>query len=223
MNPVPLFLIIVTLPLLLGGCGVEDESTTETKPPEIEKEALPQIPDKVTKEFVMDLWSQPNDETDINKEVKAHVEKSGIWKISRKTGPNKDQLDNNGESEMILKFSNRRYAVWKMANNKSYSYSAMTYDFEKEQYHRWEFGGLAGNNYTAEYYGKLLDGNLMEWESVIFPYDGEKMRTKEISKTTERIEMTAEISKDGKIVMAGKSIITWSEGLTPEKDKAINN
>ena len=31
MNPVPLFLIIVTLPLLLGGCGVE-EPVTETKP-----------------------------------------------------------------------------------------------------------------------------------------------------------------------------------------------
>ena len=25
MNPVPLFLIIVTLPLLLGGCGEEDK------------------------------------------------------------------------------------------------------------------------------------------------------------------------------------------------------
>ena len=31
MNPVPLFLIIVSLPLLLGGCGVE-EPVTETKP-----------------------------------------------------------------------------------------------------------------------------------------------------------------------------------------------
>ena len=33
MNPVPLFLIIVTLPLLLGGCG-EEESVVETKPVE---------------------------------------------------------------------------------------------------------------------------------------------------------------------------------------------
>ena len=31
MNPVPLFLIILTLPMLLGGCGRKDESTTETK------------------------------------------------------------------------------------------------------------------------------------------------------------------------------------------------
>ena len=215
-------LLLIAVTILAVGCGGKDESTTKTKPPEIKKEALPQIPDKVTKEFVMDLWSQPNDETDIIKEVKSHLEKSGIWKISRKTGPNKDQLDNNEESEMILKFSNRRYAVWKMTNNKSYSYSAMTYDFEKEQYHWWEFGGEAGNNFTAEYSGKLLDGNLIEWESVIFPYDGAKIRMKEISKTTERIEMTAEISKDGKIVIAGKDIITWSEELTPEKDKAIN-
>mgnify|MGYP003297422526 FL=1 len=34
MNPVPLFLIIVTLPLLLGGCGEKDESTSKTKPVE---------------------------------------------------------------------------------------------------------------------------------------------------------------------------------------------
>ena len=33
MNPVPLFLIIVTLPLLLGGCGVE-EPVAEVKPVE---------------------------------------------------------------------------------------------------------------------------------------------------------------------------------------------
>ena len=31
MNPVPLFLIIVSLPLLLGGCG-EKEAVAETKP-----------------------------------------------------------------------------------------------------------------------------------------------------------------------------------------------
>ena len=38
MNPVPLFLIIVTLPLLLGGCGGKDESTNETK--HVEEKAL---------------------------------------------------------------------------------------------------------------------------------------------------------------------------------------
>ena len=168
-------LLLIAITILAVGCGEKDKSTIKTTPPEIKKEALPKIPDKVTKEFVLDLWSQPNDETEIIKEVKSHVEKSGIWKISRKMGPNKEQLVNNEESEMILKFSNYRYAVWKMTSGKSYSYSAMTYDYEKEHSHVWDFAGQVGNNLAAEYYCKLLDGNLIEWESVIFPYDGVKI------------------------------------------------
>ena len=76
--------LLVTLPLLLGGCGEKEpvaevkpveekvlevkeevkpeEPVAETKPPEIEKEELPPIPDKVTKEFVMNMWNQPNNE-----------------------------------------------------------------------------------------------------------------------------------------------------------------
>ena len=209
-------LLLIAITIHAVGCGGKDESTINTTPTEIKKEGLPKIPDKVTKEFVLDLWSQPNDETEIIKEVKSHVEKSGIWKISRKMGPNKEQLVNNEESEMILKFSNYRYAVWKMTSGKSYSYSAMTYDYEKEHYHWWEFGGEVGNNFAAEYYGKLLDGNLIEWESVIFPYDGVKIRMKEISKTAEKIKMTAQASKDGEIFMAAEDTITWSEELPAE-------
>ena len=209
-------LLLIAITILAVGCGAKDESTIKTKPQEIKKEELPKIPDKVTKEFVLDLWSQPNGETEIIKEVKSHVEKSGIWKISRKMGPNKEQLVNNEESEMILKFSNYRYAVWKMTSGKGYSYSAMTYDYEKEHYHWWEFGGEAGNDFAAEYYGKLLDGNLIEWKSVILPYDGAKIRMKEISKTAEKIKMTAEASKDGEILFAFEDIITWSKELPTE-------
>ena len=32
MNPVPLFLIIVTLPLFLGGCGEKEEPVGDVKP-----------------------------------------------------------------------------------------------------------------------------------------------------------------------------------------------
>ena len=108
MNPVPLFLIIVTLPLLLGGCGGDkNEPVAETKPPEIEKEELPPIPDKVTKEFVMNMWNQPNNETDIIKEIKAYVEKTGIWTASIKVGENKDELVNNQKAKRILKYFNQ--------------------------------------------------------------------------------------------------------------------
>ena len=122
---------------------------------------------------------------------------------------------------MILKFSNRRYAVWKVTFDKSYFYSAMTYDFEKEQYHWWEFGGEAGNNFSAEYYGKLLDGNLIQWESVIFP-DGVKIRMKEISKTNEKIEIIFYALKEGEILNVAKDSVTWTEELSTEKDRVIN-
>lgn len=218
-------LLLLAITILAVGCGGKDKSTTETNPPEVEKEALPPIPDKITKEFVMDLWSQPNDETDIIKEVKSNIEKSGTWKISRKMGPSKDQLkdqlDFNEEAEMILKFSNRRYAVWKVTTDKSYSYSAMTYDFEKEQYHWWEFGEEAGNDFSAEYYGKLLDGNLVQWESVVFP-NGVKLRMKEISKTTEKIEIIGYALKEGEILNVVEDSLTWVEELSTEKDEASN-
>ncbi len=44
MNPAPLFLIIVTLPLLLGGCG--EKPVAETKP--VEEAAINSIKYKVT-------------------------------------------------------------------------------------------------------------------------------------------------------------------------------
>ena len=50
MNPVPLFLIIVTLPLLLGGCGEKpvadvkpEEPVAETKPEEPVAETKPEL------------------------------------------------------------------------------------------------------------------------------------------------------------------------------------
>jgi antitoxin component YwqK of YwqJK toxin-antitoxin module len=54
MNPLPLFLIIVTLPLLLGGCGGKNQTTEETKPSEenqgeVKQEAKTEEPVAVTK------------------------------------------------------------------------------------------------------------------------------------------------------------------------------
>ncbi len=48
MNPVPLFLIIVTLPLLLGGCG--EKAVAEVKP--VEEAPINSIKYKVTSDEV---------------------------------------------------------------------------------------------------------------------------------------------------------------------------
>ena len=212
-------LIPIAIAILSVGCGGKDESTTVTKPPEIEKEELPQIPDKVTKEFVMNLWSQPNDETDIIKEVKAHVEKSGIWTISRKMGPNKNELVNAEQAKMTLKFANQRYMVRKVTMDNATAYSAITYDFEKEKYRYWEFGEESGNSFAMEYSGQKLNGNLIEWESVAFPFfeDG-KLKFREISKTDNKIEMVSELRKGGEIIGATEDTLTWSEEL-PAQNK----
>ena len=216
-------LLLIAIAILTVGCGGKDEATTETKPPEIEKEALPPIPDKVTKEFVMNLWSQPNDETDIIKEVKAHVKKSGIWILTRKRGPNKNELVNNEQAKMTLKFTNQRYMVWEFTMDNATAYSAITYDFEKEKYHWWEFGEDSGRAFFAQYSGQLLDGNLIEWESVVFPaFENGKLKIRDISKTDNKIEMVSELWKGGEIIGASEDIVIWSEELPSRSGKNVN-
>jgi hypothetical protein len=192
----------------------------EIKPPEIEKEELPPIPDKVTKEFVMALWDQPNDETDLIKEIENHW-KSGIWTISRKMGPNKNKLVNAKQAKMTLKFANQRYVVWKFVTDASTSYVAYTYDFKKEKYRWWEFGENSGGTYDVECSGQLLDGNLIEWESVAaFPpfADDRKVKFRELSKNDKKAEIMVEVSKGGEIIMVFKDILTWSEDLPASKN-----
>ncbi len=243
MTPVPLFLIIVSLPLLLGGCGGKDESTTEakpleekvlevkeevkpeeplaeTEPPEIEKEELPPIPDKVTKEFVIALWDQPNDETNVIEEIKNHLLKSGVWKIKRRMGPNKNELVNSLESAMIMKHVNQRYSVFKVSNNFGTYYSAITYDYDKEKFHWWEFGESSGKSTSSsnEYSGQLLDNKLIEWESVVSSTEGLKIKNRERIKNTDSIKFELELLMEGKVVMVAEDIATWSEELPAQKN-----
>ena len=48
MNPVPLFLIIVTLPLLLGGCGEKTKVETVTKTRPVDEAPINSIKYKIT-------------------------------------------------------------------------------------------------------------------------------------------------------------------------------
>ena len=211
----PLLLIAVTI--LAVGCGGGNQITDETTPPEIEKEELPPIPDKVTKEFVMALWDQPNDEANLIKEIE-NQGKAGIWTMSRKMGPNKNGWLRTEQAKMTLKFANQRYVIWEIVMDTATAYSAITYDFEKEKYHWWEFGEDSGRAHVAEYSGQLLDGNLIEWESVVFPLEDGKLKLREISKTDNKIEMESELRKGGGIIWVSKDILTWSEDLPTSKN-----
>ena len=210
-------LILIAFTILAVGCGGKNQTTDETKPPEIEKEELPLIPDKVTKEFVMALWDQPNDETNLIKEIE-NQGKSGIWIATRKVGPSKNELVNTQQAKMTLKFANQRYVVWEFITDTSTSYSALTYDFEKEKYHWWEFGEESGSAFAAEYSGQLLDGNLIEWESEVLPLEDGKLKFREISKTDNKIEMVSELWKGGEIIGASEDTLTWSEELPTQKN-----
>ena len=211
----PLLLIAVTI--LAVGCGGGNQITDETTPPEIEKEELPPIPDKVTKEFVMALWDQPNDEANLIKEIE-NQGKAGIWTMSRKMGPNKNGWLHAEQAKVTLKFANQRYVIWEIVMDTATAYSAITYDFEKEKYHWWEFGEDSGRAHVAEYSGQLLDGNLIEWESVVFPLEDGRLKLREISKTDNKIEMESELWKGGGIIWVSKDILTWSEDLPTSKN-----
>ena len=210
-------LLLIAITILAVGCA-KNQTTDNAKPPEIEKEDLSPIPYKVTKEFVMTLWNQPNDEANLIKEIK-NLGKAGIWIAKRKKGPSKNELVINEEAKITIKFANQRYMVRKVTMDNATAYSAITYDFEKEKYRYWEFGEESGNSFAVEYYGQKLNGNLIEWESVAFPFfeDG-KLKFREISKTDNKIEMVSELRKGGEIIGATEDTLSWSEEL-PAQNK----
>ena len=126
-------LLLIAVTILAVGCGGKNKPLTITKPPEIEKEELPPIPEEVTKEFVMTLWDQPNDETNLIEEIK-NQGKAGIWIAKRKKGPSKSELVINEEAKMTIKFTNQRYVVREIIMDAATAYSAITYDFENEKH-----------------------------------------------------------------------------------------
>ena len=80
MNPLRLLVLLVTLPLLLGGCGGKDESTTETKPVEekvleVKEEAKTEEPLAETKP---ELEGVPEEKLEL---------REGIWYLKGQDTP----------------------------------------------------------------------------------------------------------------------------------------
>ena len=209
-------LIPIAITILSVGCGGKDKSTTKTTPPEIKKETLPQIPDKVTKEFVMDLWSQPNDETNLNRLIEKIVPKSGVWKTKREMSLNENEMINSIEGTLTTKFVNRRFVVWNYNNNNATVFAALTYNFNTEKYYWWEFGNESPNGeFYTSYEGRIIDDNAIEWNSTDHS-DGLSFKIKHFIRSANTIEMMLEASKNNKPLGVAKDNMVWSKEL-PKK------
>ena len=209
-------LIPIAIAILSVGCGGKDKSTTKTTPPEIKKETLPQIPDKVTKEFVMDLWSQPNDETNSNRLIEKIVPKSGVWKTKREMSLNENEMINSIEGTLTTKFVNRRFVVWNYNNNNATVFAALTYNFNTEKYYWWEFGNESPNGeFYTSYEGRIIDDNAIEWNSTDRS-DGLSFKIKHFIRSANTIEMMLEASKNNKPLGVAKDNMVWSKEL-PKK------
>ena len=207
-------LLLIAITILAVGCG-KNQTTDNAKPPEIEIEDLPPIPEKVTKEFVMTLWNQPNDEANLIKEIK-NLGKAGIWIAKRKKGPSKNELVINEEAKITIKFANQRYMVRKVTMDNATAYSAITYDFEKEKYYWWEFGDESPNGeFYTTYEGQIIDDNAIEWNS-IDRSDDLNFKIKHFIRSANTIEMMVEASKDNKPLGVAKDNVLWSKEL-PKK------
>jgi len=221
MNPVPLFLIIVTLPLLLGGCGENDQTTDRTKPTQIAEETLPPIPDQVTKEFVMALWNKPNDETSLNKEIKNIVQKSGVWIAKRVMGPNENEMINSQEGTLTIKYVNKRFVAWKYIFDFGIVFAALTYDFDKEKYYWWEFGDyFSGEGFYAKYEGQLIGNDVIDWNTDDHS-EKANLKIKHFIKNANTIEMMVKVSKDNKSLGVAKDTITWSKELPQKEERPV--
>ena len=209
-------LIPIAIAILSVGCGGKDKSTTKTTPPEIKKETLPQIPDKVTKEFVMDLWSQPNNETNLNRLIEKIVPKSGVWKTKREMSLNENEMINSIEGTLTTKFVNRRFVVWNYNNNNVTVFAALTYNFNTEKYYWWEFGNESPNGeFYTSYEGRIIDDNAIEWNSTDNS-DGLSFKIKHFIRSANTIEMMLEASKNNKPLGVAKDNMVWSKEL-PKK------
>ena len=144
-------LVLLFAALLVAGCGEKspsetsdsasekavasnesskrEESKTESKA-KPEPEGLPPIPQKITAEFIMELWAKPHDERDFIEELKD--EKPGTWKFVRNIGPRKGEVFEHMEGSVTLKWVAQRFIAQEFSYDDGVQYSVMTYDYETD-------------------------------------------------------------------------------------------
>ncbi len=222
MNPERLLTILVTLPLLLGGCAEKEESVSETKPLEEKQKAVPNVadlpllPENITKEFIMDLWAKPHDGRDMIEELSDKQAREGIWKVISNRGPREGEIIDTIESTMTLKMVDRRYHVWEWREGEFLSYTASTYDYNSSRYRLWSTSSEWPS--ISEQSGQRNSRNLIEWKAINLSDSKleSSMKTTFISEDGKKFNVIGKSTRNGEVVSYTTSEFIWHSELPEE-------
>ena len=176
---------------------------------------LPPLPETITKEFIMGLWTKAHDRSGIVKELANVGGREGVWKVVITTGPEKREMINTSEASMVVKIVDRRFQVWQWSIDQYIEYSFVTYDYDTKRYRWW---GLQPDGSITEWSGKRYWKNLLEWNSVQLPDENTSvsLRSIYISEDRKNLKMTAKIKQNGEVVIHRNDEFTWLSELPDE-------
>ncbi len=193
-----------------------DEATADLASTDVE--ALPLLPEVVTKEFIMDLWAKPHDGRGIIEEFADGGIREGVWNVISKRGPRKGEIIDSIESTMILKMTDRRYQVWEWREGDLLTYTVTTYDYDASTYRWWGASASPEETSIFEHSGRRYWRNLMEWRAVNLP-DPEiqsTMRTTFISEDGKMFKVVGEAKRNGEVVSYSTGEFNWQSELPEE-------
>ena len=221
--------LYVPLIICLVGCSKDSKTSDKggaAKDQKVKTEPLPDFPDPMTKEFIMAMWEAPHNVEGIIPEMEQVLLKEGVWKVERKIGPNKNELEDVPAASMTLKFTKRRFHIWKFSFEDFVQFSLMTFDYEKESY-RWWY--LMPDDFIGENSGNIAEGENFIWESVVMPEEngeGVKMKSVEdlsLRKTNEDpVTIEIQMLRKDEIIWVAEDTLTWASELPKEGDFESN-
>jgi len=215
--------LYVPLILCLVGCSKDSKTSDKggaAKDQKVKTEPLPDFPDPMTKEFIMAMWEAPHNVEGIIPEMEKVRLKEGVWKVERKIGPNKNELEDVPATSMTLKFTKRRFHIWKFSFEDFVQFSLMTFDYGKKSY-RWWY--LMPDDFIGENSGNIAEGENFIWESVVRPEEngeGVKMKSVEdlsLRKTNEDpVTIEIQMLRKDEIIWVAEDTLTWASELLKE-------
>ena len=199
-----------------GDHGPADMQGATVELPAVGGKNFPALPETVTKEFIMELWSRPHDGRDMIEEFADGQIREGVWKVISKRGRQKGEVIDTIESTMTLKMMDRRYQVWEWRDEEVVAYTVATYDHAASCYRWW--GTTLGEDKIFEQSGRRWWRNLIEW-TALNPSQPElesSMRTTFVSEDGKRFKVTGQTRWNGEVVSYSAGEFVWQSDLPEE-------